>query len=183
MFRKARAINIDELLKGDEFELNNEYNFFDRIKYERRIQDKCLAVKSTIINSFERAKYGVSSRDAWSLGDYILVSVANGLRMLARDTHGWPGSEEFPKFEDWQFKLLEVAEQLESTTSEHIENIADKEWKKYVVTKDIYGSDSEETQKAHDIWWAALELEQNNIKQTRKEAFEWIAEHCDHLWD
>lgn len=183
MFKKAHTININELLKDEHIKLNYEYNVYKGIQTAKGIKNKLYEAKAAVKDTFERSKYGVSAHDAWSLGDYILVSISNGLRILARDAHGWPGTKEFPKFEDWQMKLLEVAEDLDSTTSEYVDKIADKEWHKYVVTKNVYGADSEEAEKAHDEWVDKLTQEQEEIKKTRKKAFKWIAEHCDQLWD
>lgn len=182
--KKTHALNINNLFKEVPIEglkLNYEYNLFNHIKKAKGIKNKFYEVESALKNSLERSKYGVSSHDAWSLGDYILISIANGLRILARDAHGWPGTSEFPKFEDWQMKLIEVADMLEGSIWD--EDKDDREFSKYLTVKNIYGAESEETNAAYKKWIESLEERRKQNKEKRREAFLWIADHCDELWD
>ena len=95
----------------------------DLIEPNRFHRDGIRGAIDQLIIGAERAKHGVAREDCWSFHDYAGIVLANGLRILAEDSHGWPGTEEYPTFESWQDKLNEMADKLiqASTTDRQID--------------------------------------------------------------
>ena len=162
------------------YKLNDSYKWNKPVEDFRSIIDKAQVLNDCMKNLSERSKYGVGHRDAWSLGDYLMVVIANGLRTLARDEHGWPGTEEFPTIEVWENKLVEIANALEATIEPYEELI---EYKEYLVIRSLYGPDSEKAKEASKNWLNAEAKQCEERTKIRKEALAWIANHCDNLWD
>lgn len=171
---------IDYRYDKERFKLNDSYHWLTSVRSYRRMKDKLSAFTSCVKNKNERAKYGIGHRDIWSAGDYFLLILVNGLRTLARDAHGWPGTKEFGSFEGWQETLLQIADSLESTMEPYPILL---EYKNLEMTQKIYGHDSEEAKAAAKVWIAAEDKASQERIKIRKEAFAWIAEHCDQLWD
>lgn len=136
----------------------------------------------------ERSKYGIAQADIICLHDYLGLVIANGLRLLVEYEHGWPGTEEFPKIELWEAKLIEIAEKLEqaSTTGNQIDimfgeidwsldepvGLEDDDW----LEKSTSGPAFKEYSRRSD------EIHHLGVKNS-KEALEWLAKYWYALWD
>jgi len=71
--------------------------------------------RATAVRRFvQRGRRGWCDEDLWNFDHHISRVIIGGFRQLADTTHGWPGTEEFPKFEDWQAFLRQIADDLES---------------------------------------------------------------------
>lgn len=58
-----------------------------------------------LVATVPRARRGWSPRDTWSADIYICRVVGEMLLHLADHDHGWPGTDEFPTYEDWTSAL------------------------------------------------------------------------------
>lgn len=142
----------------------------------------------------ERAKYGVASVDTWCFHDYAGIVLANGLRILAEESHGWPDTEEYPTFESWKDKLNEMANKLiqASTTGRQIdimygeiewskedlkpaglEDLKDfNDWLNRETRSPAFQEYSRRTDEIHDL-----------AEKNLKEAFDWLSRNWWALWD
>lgn len=57
--------------------------------------------------AFQRLTRSWDDSSTWSLDYHLTLTLGAQLKHLAETTHGWPESEKFPTFEDWQ-KALNV---------------------------------------------------------------------------
>lgn len=60
----------------------------------------------------QRIARGWDDTATWSLDTHLAGTLADQLDHLAATTHGWPQSEEFPAFTDWQEALTATASKL-----------------------------------------------------------------------
>lgn len=58
----------------------------------------------------QRGRRGWADCDTWSLDHYLSRVVGESVHHLAEHSHGWPQSEKFPKYEDWQAHLHALAD-------------------------------------------------------------------------
>lgn len=151
-------------------------------------------IKGTIdqlVIGAERAKHGVSRVDGWSFHDYAGIVLANGLRILAEDSHGWPGTEEYPTFESWQNKLNEMADKLiqASTTDRQIDIMYNEiEWSaedlKPAGLEDFNDWLNRETRSPAFQEYSRRTDEINDLAEKNiKEVFEWLSKNWWGLWD
>lgn len=59
----------------------------------------------TVTFAWQRLTRGWDDRSLWSLDWYLCRTLGAQLTELAEISHGWPGNDEFPEFEDWQEAL------------------------------------------------------------------------------
>lgn len=57
----------------------------------------------------QRGRRGYSDRDLWSYDHFLADIIGNGLKQLAKTTHGWPDSK-FETFEEWQAELNKISD-------------------------------------------------------------------------
>lgn len=57
----------------------------------------------------QRGWRGWAECDTWDFADYLAVIIRDGLKQLAKDSHGYPGGKEFPNFKAWQNKLKDIS--------------------------------------------------------------------------
>lgn len=62
--------------------------------------------------AYQRAVNGYADCDVWNLDYFLSNLMASSIYKLADITHGWPGTEDFPEFEDWVNYLNDVAMKL-----------------------------------------------------------------------
>lgn len=55
--------------------------------------------------TYQKARRGWSDDELWSLDRSLARRLGAQLTALASTTHGWPQSEKYPTFEDWQIAL------------------------------------------------------------------------------
>lgn len=65
-----------------------------------------------IKNFWHRGRTGWAWVDLWNTDTYLGQLLPNMLEELAERSHGWPQSEEYPTFEDWQCELRVLAKLL-----------------------------------------------------------------------
>jgi hypothetical protein len=110
----------------------------------------------TLVSSMQRVRRGWADSDTWSLDHHIANTLSQQLFYLADNTHGWPQSDLYPTFEDWQNALrLNAAKLREYADRDKYMNASINNW---------------------------IELEEQAISDG-KEAMRWVAENFDGLWD
>lgn len=139
----------------------------------------------------ERAEYGVARVDTWAFYDYAAVVLANGLRILAQDSNGWPGTEEYPTAESWTAKLNEIADKLiqAATTDEQIDLVFNEiewgqedfrptgledfsDWFKKETSTPAFKEYSRRSDEIRDL-----------AEKNLKEALDWMVANWWSLWD
>lgn len=58
--------------------------------------------------AYQRITRGVADCDYWDLDHYFLQIFVQGLDLLIKYQHGYPGTEEFPTSESWDIYLKEM---------------------------------------------------------------------------
>lgn len=79
-----------------------------------------------------RAMHGIDETDVWCLHDYLAQVMINGITMLRKNSHGWPGGEEHPEPDDWDIALVDICMRLKqaSTRFEQHDRVFDEiAWK------------------------------------------------------
>lgn len=104
----------------------------------------------------QRIQEGICDYDTWNLDGWMLQVIPTGLRKLARNTHTYPGNEQFPTFESWQKWLLETA-----NMGDQILKLQNADWVNFQVRRK---QDEEAT-------------------KLKNEFFDRIKEQFFHLWD
>lgn len=128
----------------------------------------------------ERLKYGASNWDAYSLSDYVLTVLYNGLEIIIRDRMGYPfGYTD----EEWEACLIDLKDRIGSLLDKDENPDYYRHIRRATLSKSIYGEDSEEYKiaKAQCDWYISLYWE--NYKKFRKETFEILERVWDDLWD
>lgn len=65
-----------------------------------------------IIHAYQRLTRSWDDTATWSLDYHLCLTLGNQLKHLADTTHGWPQSEQYPTFEDWQQALYKNSKAL-----------------------------------------------------------------------
>ena len=97
-------------------------------RFLRSIVGRRLATESVrdVLFAWQRVVRGWDDRSLWSLDWYICHTLGAQLTELAATTHGWPQSDEYPTFEDWQAALRThgsaLTEAANTDISEDFEN-------------------------------------------------------------
>ena len=58
--------------------------------------------------AYQRATKGVADCDYWDLDVYFLRIFVEGLNLLMKYQHGYPGTDEFPTMEAWNAYLVQM---------------------------------------------------------------------------
>lgn len=127
--------------------------------------------------SVQRARRGWSDRDAWGVDRHLARVASEMLAHLAEHTHGWPGTDEFPTFEEWTAALRHHSAVLALYVHDngaHAE--AQEAW--FELSKD-WAADPTDTEAAA-VRMRQLEEEQYDAAVA---SMHWIAEQFGGLWD
>lgn len=166
----------------------------DLIEPSRYHRDGIKGVIDQLAIGKERARHGVARSDTWSFHDYAGIVLANGLRILAEDSHGWPGTEEYPTFESWTEKLNEIADKLEqaSTTDKQIDKMFNEiEWGEEdfkpagLEDMEVFSDwlEKETSTPAFKEYSRRTDVIRNLSEKNLKEALEWLTVNWWALWD
>lgn len=132
--------------------------------------------------AYQRMTRGFCDFDTWDLDNYYLELFYQTLNHLAENTHGWPSSEKFPNFEDWQNYLKELADYFyrANDTNDFYEHPAeDKWWNDIEKQGDIIHAESEHTD---DMIAEATDLYYKRDNDMR-EGLDKMKEVFWNLWD
>lgn len=109
---------VDEML--DEVDKTPRYMrlwyWFNRqVSNVRRFQGK-------VKNVYQRARYGVGYRDAWSLDTHVARVLNHGARHLYEANNSYPGEHNGWTEEQWQVFLMELSTASEVYADDHHDN-------------------------------------------------------------
>ena len=107
-------------------------------------------------HAFQRLNRSWDDTATWSLDHHLTLTLGNQLKHLAETTHGWPQSEKYPEFEDWQKALHKNGDYLLA--------YANKD--DVVYTGEGYDMDAEE-----------------RVFKDAQKALRWVAVNLQGLWD
>lgn len=107
----------------------------------------------------QRVSRGWDDRSLWSLDDSLCKTLGAQLTALADTTHGWPGGDKYPEFEDWTAALRKHGAALSA----------------YSDRWDIETDDS--------LTIEARRKKSDKIVADAKRALRWVAENLQGLWD
>lgn len=80
--------------------------------------------------AWQRITKGYSDWDLWDLDIFYQYLFNHSINEFADKTWGWPGTKEFPEFEDWQKYLKDMAS-LFKESIEGEESIKNEYWDEY----------------------------------------------------
>ena len=132
--------------------------------------------------AWQRATRGFADCDIWDLDSSILNYLSGTLKQLSEIAEGWPGNEQFPKYEDWTNFLKEMSEKFAAAneSNEYYPTpMADKWWEWAQEHKGCHPDDNPYVQ---DM---LKEYQENDLKHERDFAEAWsaIGEVFWDLWD
>lgn len=128
------------------------------------------------IHAGQRVRRGWDDTATYDLGHHLAIVLADQLDHLAETTHGWPNSEEFPSFEDWERALHEQAVKLRRVR--HTKDAEDALQRWHDLVSEQHSSDEDIEQACMDL----RKIEEENAAAVM-EAMHWVAEHMQQLWD
>lgn len=96
--------------------MSKEYEFSDIRMYKKHRYFRTY-------NKFknQRIREGIADCDVWNLDAYLIHIITTGLRKLAKNCMGYPGTEPFTSHESWVAYLNDLADRFEKN-EEAIEN-------------------------------------------------------------
>jgi len=124
----------------------------------------------------QRVRRGWDDTHTWDLGTNLCLQLADQLEHLAETTHGWPASDDFETFEDWQQALREKAVALRRASGSVEHERAQEKWFKLTCVTDVDVDVVEEAR-----------AEMHRLEQADRDAaagaMHWVADHLGQLWD
>ena len=132
--------------------------------------------------ALQRATHGFADCDVWNLDGSILNYLSGTLKQLSETAAGWPGNEQFPKYEDWTNFLREMSEKFVAAneSNEYYPTpMADKWWD---WAQEHGGWRPDDNPYVQDM---IQEEQENELKRERDFAEAWsaIGEVFWQLWD
>lgn len=112
--------------------------------------------KNNFKHAFQRLNRSWDDTATWSLDYHLTSTLGKQLKHLAETTHGWPQSDTYPEFEDWQKALHKHGDML--LTYANKDDI--------VFTEAGYDSKQEE-----------------QIIKNAQKSLRWVASNLPSLWD
>lgn len=140
----------------------------------------------------KRGKYGVEVRDTFNLHTHLAAVMANSLRLLSDNLHGWPCDEAFPEFDDWKNALVQVANKLEFVAKkseiedviiDHIDFTCDDEITWEPSSRGTSLMKFPKYRPGADEYRAKKEIIDEVADRFKTEALEWINKYWWALWD
>jgi hypothetical protein len=144
----------------------------------------------------DRFMYGVSVTDTWGLDYYLSIVLGNSLKMLADNAHAFPGVDIYAGdegYDKWVADLSYHAEGFRMYAELGQNEMADHDnydWPKddldvFTVDENGYGffNPSPEWSAACDAWNATSEKRRVEARARVDEAFDWMKEWWEALWD
>ena len=122
----------------------------------------------------QRAKNGWAADDTWDAGRYLARVTAGMLEHLVTNSYGWPGTDEFPEFEDWTAALAENAAKLRAFSARD-DGVELAQWHRLLTA----GAPQAEIDAAFD----AIQVAETAAMACGEEAMNWVAAHLADLWD
>ena len=134
--------------------------------------------------AYQRITQGYAYCDTWDLDDYYTHLFVDSLTTFSKHMNGWPQSNEFPEFEDYQ-KYIDKMTYLFNQSiegNEEIKNEYEEEYYHQILDKPINAElTPEEIKLTHKYLKREDELYQYR-KNCRNEAFDMMKHVFDSLW-
>lgn len=136
--------------------------------------------------AYQRITRGFCDADVWDLDTHLSEYLAQTIEYLAKTSHSYPGTDEFPTYESWETYLMEISNKLKYSLSE-LPNEYEADWLKTWENKEFDKIfNGEKTPEEKEIINKYLDKELENDKSKRdiqNEALKMIYHIYNHLWD
>lgn len=136
--------------------------------------------------AYQRVTRGFCDYDYWDLDTYLSELMAQSIKMLADNTHGYPGTEEFPTYESWKEYLYKIVNLLRYSLNEDMPNEYEEAWTATWKDKDILDALNNKTPEEKEISNKYFDKEYENECLKRKaqdQALDMIKHVYNNLWD
>lgn len=136
--------------------------------------------------AYQRITRGFCDLDYWDLDHYLAELMAQSIKVLADETHGFPGTEEFPTYESWRDYLYEIVKKLRFSLNEDMYNQYEESWLKTFEGKELENIFNNRTPEEKEITdkYLAEENKNNTLKdKALHEALDMIIHVWSSLWD
>ena len=135
--------------------------------------------------AYQRATRGYCDYDIWDFSSYLLDVLSGGLKHLADNHYGWPGTGDFPTDEEWTQFLNDMSDKFyraQESNDYYPAPMAEKWWDWYQVHLDKMFDTKSENPYIDEM---LDESRENEEKRERDFAEAWsaIGEHFWCLWD
>ena len=135
--------------------------------------------------AWQRVTKGYCDADTYDLDDHLVRYLAQTIQHLADNTHGYPGTDEFPTYEHWKSYLYKIVGLLNYSLDE-LYNPYEYEWEQSWKDKDFLETinnptpeEKEISDKFHAVEWD----NETKKREARDEALQMILHVIDSLWD
>ena len=135
--------------------------------------------------AYQRITKGFCDFDYWDLDTYLIRLMADAIKELADNTHGYPGNEEFPTYEHWKAYLYKIVGKLKYT-QEELPNPCEKEWMQQWENKGLDYINQPKTPEEELLSKKYLYYENINAEkqdEALNDALDMIKHVFKHLWD
>lgn len=132
--------------------------------------------------AYQRITKGYCDADYWDLDTHLSRLMAQSIKELADNTHGYPGTEEFPTYDSWRAYLYKIVYLLNYSLQEDMYNPYEKDWLE--TFKEHFNK--KRTPEEEDIIKKYIDYEIENDKKKRDaqdKALSMIQHVYNHLWD
>lgn len=138
--------------------------------------------------AWQRVTRGYCDADVWDLDITLLNYFYLTLNQLADTTIGWPGTEEFETFEDWQEYLRDMAYKFycANEVNEAYKNPMSDKYYEVLKNHYLFDKDNSETEEEKEITEEYFKHEHNIADLRQKdfaEAWSMMGDVFFHLWD
>lgn len=136
--------------------------------------------------AYQRITRGFCDYDVWDLDSHLSELLIQTIKQLAKTSHGYPGTEEFPTYESWENYLVDIVHKLEYSLNDlpnEYETAWLKTWENENLDKIVK---KDKTPEEEEITKKYLDKEAYNDKLKREaqnEALRMIYHVYNHLWD
>ena len=177
----AKLNKVKRAKSGEYKPFSDLLTLYHKLEPESRIEKALRKITSlqpslctrALLDLFDLLFKGYKESQVWDLDYDIADRVGRQLLELSTIIHGWPDSDEFPKFEDWKSALELHGKNLikYSNRDKYLMSLYLK-----ANTKELTPEEKKRYKKEHDM----LERE---IFKNAKAAFTFISKHHSNLWD
>lgn len=136
--------------------------------------------------AYQRITRGFCDSDYWDLDHFLAELMAQSIKKLADETHGYPGTDEFPTYESWKDYLYEIVEKLRFSLNEDMYNPYEHLWLKTFEGKDLSEVINNRTPEEEEITDLFLNAEADNDERRQDALYDalYMIRHVwGNLWD
>lgn len=146
------------------------------VKASYRVQEwTTIAGVSKLFRVVERFRHGWSYEDVHNFDIYLTTTVSKMLNTFADELSGWPATNEYPTFEDWEQAIRAAAHKLD-----RYNNNPELEEAETVLTS-LLKHRSSTAEQINAATQEQLKQDKTRINDA-KDALVWVADNLPHLW-